>query len=533
MLDYYLDGTENGYKMNMTYAYNSDNMLTQFFTDGTGDDHVDFAFYSATIDGLGRLTRGTDLVSKLDFIALAKTHNYTYDALSQLTNWNISSWQYKKNGDMLSRNLGTTQSFTYTGNEMATAGTSSLYYDLNGNQTIAPKDASTSMTLEYNWENKLRSAVASANSISIKYDPTGNRIYKSSVNSAGASAEVPEGDSSVARKYIVDVIGDLPVILMEIDPADMSIKKCYIYANAEILSEHDGGSTASQYYYLHDRLGSVRQVITSVNSVVSVAKTLTYSPFGETIESYGDFYTPWQFTGQYCDSETGQYYLRARQYSPYLSRFTGRDLIAGQFENPLTFHKYLYCLNSPLNFMDPWGLLSIAFYDGKDSKTWKPWIANGKDFEKGASVADFAIDIGGFRNELAEVESSLSIISWYAHVFGQTIDDVFFFDHGPDKGQSHNDGRQELGDMNISSNSVTWGNLGQYLAEDGVFYFMGCYTADGDAGKEYIKNCAKSSGRAVVGLDGSIDYSTWFSPYKINGNMWFATPEGTVDKIGD
>lgn len=50
---------------------------------------------------------------------------------------------------------------------------------------------------------------------------------------------------SVARKYIVDVVGDLPVILMELDPADMSIKKCYIYANAEILSEHDGGGNCS------------------------------------------------------------------------------------------------------------------------------------------------------------------------------------------------------------------------------------------------------------------------------------------------
>ncbi|MCE5341361.1 MAG: RHS repeat-associated core domain-containing protein [Planctomycetaceae bacterium] len=226
---------------------------------------------------------------------------------------------------------------------MRTLNSNTLPYDENGNQTAAPKDASTSMTLEYNWDNKLRSAVAGANTIDIKYDPAGNRVYKSSVGSV----------SSVARKYIVDVVGDLPVILMEIDSADMSIKKCCIYANAEILSEHDGGYNATQYYYLHDRLGSIRQVITSVGSV---AKTLTYNPFGETIESYGDFSTSWQFTGQYLDSETGQYYLRARQYSPYLSRFTGRDLIVGQFENPLTLHKYLYCQNDPLNNYDLNGL---------------------------------------------------------------------------------------------------------------------------------------------------------------------------------
>jgi RHS repeat-associated protein len=78
----------------------------------------------------------------------------------------------------------------------------------------------------------------------------------------------------------------------------------------------------------------------------------TFNPFGETIEENGSFYTPWQFTGQYLDQETGQYYLRARQYSPYISRFTGRDLIIGNFDDPMTLHKYLYCQNDPINNFD-------------------------------------------------------------------------------------------------------------------------------------------------------------------------------------
>jgi RHS repeat-associated protein len=82
----------------------------------------------------------------------------------------------------------------------------------------------------------------------------------------------------------------------------------------------------------------------------------TFNPFGEKLEEQGTFYTPWQFTGQFLDSETGMYYLRARQYSPYLSRFTGRDLIIGSFEEPMTLHKYLYCGNNPINAIDPSGL---------------------------------------------------------------------------------------------------------------------------------------------------------------------------------
>jgi len=80
----------------------------------------------------------------------------------------------------------------------------------------------------------------------IKYDPAGNRIYKEKNNSK--------------RKYIVDIVGDLPVILMELDPDNNdSIEKMYIYANSQILAQHDGNDTDPRYFYLHDRLGSIRQ----------------------------------------------------------------------------------------------------------------------------------------------------------------------------------------------------------------------------------------------------------------------------------
>jgi RHS repeat-associated protein len=133
------------------------------------------------------------------------------------------------------------------------------------------------------------------------------------------------------------------------DFANFEIKKAYIYANSQILAENDG---ANKYFYMHDRLGSVRQVINSNGAVV---KMFTFNPFGEKLEEEGSFYTPWQFTGQYLDSETGQYYLRARMYNPYLSRFTTYDSVAGKFENPLTWHRYLYCQNDPINKIDPDG----------------------------------------------------------------------------------------------------------------------------------------------------------------------------------
>ena len=118
--------------------------------------------------------------------------------------------------------------------------------------------------------------------------------------------------------------------------------------------QHNGNHTADKYFYLHDRLGSVRQIIDSDSGVV---KYYTYKPFGELIESGGSFDNPFLFTGQWFDPEISQYYLRARQYDPILMRFTSRDPIRGRFTEPKSLHVYLYCNNDPINRTDPSGNL--------------------------------------------------------------------------------------------------------------------------------------------------------------------------------
>jgi RHS repeat-associated protein len=125
------------------------------------------------------------------------------------------------------------------------------------------------------------------------------------------------------------------------------------FEDGQILAQRNGGQAGTRYFYLHDRLGSVRQIINSSGSVV---KYCTFEPFGESIESGGTFDDPFGFTGQYLDAETGEYYLRARQYDPAIARFTARDSVFGSLEQPLTMHKYLYCRNEPVNRIDPEGL---------------------------------------------------------------------------------------------------------------------------------------------------------------------------------
>ena len=116
--------------------------------------------------------------------------------------------------------------------------------------------------------------------------------------------------------------------MCEIDPNDSSLTNKYYYANSQILIQdmpyqtdpNDPNTIGSdKYFYLHDRLGSVRQVI-DCNAVT--AATYTYNPYGEDFETEcdEDIYNPFKYTGQWYDKEIAQYYLRARQYDPQLMR---------------------------------------------------------------------------------------------------------------------------------------------------------------------------------------------------------------------
>jgi RHS repeat-associated protein len=207
-------------------------------------------------------------------------------------------------------------------------------------------------TYTFNWDNKLRKAEwpTDDSSIEIKYDPLGNRVWKKYTH--GTDPVIVD-----EHKYIVDITGKLPVILMDLNLTDSSLKKKYIYADRQILAQHDIDDDAQpaqddKYFYLHDRLGSVRLVINDSGNVV---KYYTYEPFGELIEDAGTFDNAFRFTGQYFDAEIEEYYLRARQYNPQIARFTSRDPVLGDQEEPLTLHKYLYCANDPINNIDPTG----------------------------------------------------------------------------------------------------------------------------------------------------------------------------------
>ena len=86
-----------------------------------------------------------------------------------------------------------------------------------------------------------------------------------------------------------------------------------------------------------------------------VTDTYSYDAYGNLIASTGTTVNPYLFTGQWFDAAIGQYYLRARDYSPSDADFTSRDPYGGRTSVPTTQNHYLYANADPVDGTDPSG----------------------------------------------------------------------------------------------------------------------------------------------------------------------------------
>ena len=101
------------------------------------------------------------------------------------------------------------------------------------------------------------------------------------------------------------------------------------------------------YHYVCDEGGSTSHVLDETGRVLNQYE---YDAFGNLIKVQEEVNNRFLYVGQQYDAITMQYYLRARNYNPVVSRFTQEDTY---WEDGLNL--YAYCRNNPVGYYDPSG----------------------------------------------------------------------------------------------------------------------------------------------------------------------------------
>jgi len=86
------------------------------------------------------------------------------------------------------------------------------------------------------------------------------------------------------------------------------------------------------------------------DSTGTLVQSYGYDPYGNLTSSSGSVANPFQFQGQYLDSVSGLYYLRARFYDPTTGQFMSVDPLV-----MITRHYYGFAWDDPANVADPSG----------------------------------------------------------------------------------------------------------------------------------------------------------------------------------
>jgi RHS repeat-associated protein len=146
--------------------------------------------------------------------------------------------------------------------------------------------------------------------------------------------------SGVGEAFVWDAADGLPLVLQD-------GSTLYVTGPGGLPLEQVSGTTV--LYYQQDQLGSTRAI---TDSAGAIAASYTYDAYGNlTSQTTGSVSNPFLYTGQYRDSETGLYYLRARYYDPATAEFLSRDPKVAKSWDP-----YAYAAGDPLNAADPSGL---------------------------------------------------------------------------------------------------------------------------------------------------------------------------------
>jgi len=265
------------------------------------------------------------------------THDYGYDALYQITQAThptvqnpLEQFSYDAAGNRISDNVKSAYQYNEL-NQLTEDDSCTYAYDADGNMTSKVSKITGDST-SYTWdiEDKLIQVRMPGLIARYTYDVLGRRMSK----------EV----NGVVTQFRYDGQD----LILEMNSTD-SITAHYTFGpgpDNPLMMNRDSVC----YYYVKDGLGSVTML---TDSNVNVVKEYQYSAFGEKLLETGiNIINPFMYTSREYDTETGNYYYRARYYNANSGRFLGEDpngITAGDA------NFYRYALGNPTNYNDPTG----------------------------------------------------------------------------------------------------------------------------------------------------------------------------------
>ena len=358
------------------YSYNTNNGLIAEVSCATAGLSV-----AHTYDVLDRLT---DITWKNSTNSVVRSFAYSYNAVGMITQKTTTANSLQSTNiyeyDSLDR-LISESSFS-----PQTSAVSLYSYDLVGNRTQMVANGQTiNYTLSANrllsWgTNSQQQFDAAGNATNIQYDDgrnlslTWNSRYQiTEVRTNGTLAEKYQYDALGRRITISDgtttnyLIYDGIHVIAEVGTSG-SLVRSYTYGPGidNILSMTVYGGTTQTYYYVKDHLGSVQAAVDASGAVVESYKydawgnvQGVYDSTGGVLQtsSIGNRFT-WQ--GREYSWKTGLYYFRARWYEPVTGRWLSNDPIG--ISGGL--NQYVFCANTPVNFVDPFGFDIWVSYSG-------------------------------------------------------------------------------------------------------------------------------------------------------------------------
>ena len=294
---------------------------------------------------------GYDAAGNVTSVSGLTAHEYTFNPAAEPTSLTASGGYtvYKSPmGAIPAVPAGTTQS-SHTGNRISGSTgqvTASYTYDGNGNIL-----SDGSRNFVYNQKNQL--VQVNTNGIILgeyAYDAFSRRVRKTV--------------SGVTTLYHYDLSGKL---IAETD-GNGTPQRNYIYLNGEPVAVRlyaafhyvpspnkpfeieNSLSQPGMFFFLNDHLGTPQKIVNASGNLVWQA---VYQPFGEAQIRMAIVSCNLRFPGQYFDSESGLHYNWHRYYDPETGRYITADPIG--LEGGVNLYSYVE--NSPVNLVDPSGLL--------------------------------------------------------------------------------------------------------------------------------------------------------------------------------